>query len=53
VEKYGVEFDKNKVKTAEERGKDNTQSCPECDKKLDSGGACPDHGTEPLEKREE
>ena len=50
MEKYGVKLDDEKVKQAL-KGKDNVESCPDCDKKLDSGGACPEHGTEPLEQK--
>jgi len=48
MNKYGVELDEEKSKTAG-KGK-SPKSCPECDKELDNGGACPEHGTEPLEK---
>lgn len=51
MDKYGVEFDTDKVKTAEE-GEEKKGKCPECDKDLADGGVCPEHGTEPLEKRE-
>jgi hypothetical protein len=47
MEKYGVETDKEKVKQASES---QPGKCPWCNKELDSGGACPDHGTEPFEK---
>jgi nucleoid DNA-binding protein len=50
MEKYGVKLDDEKVKQAQQ-GKDKPDTCPECDKKLDSGGACPEHGTEPLEDK--
>ena len=50
MEKYGVEFDDEKTKEASQDGKKPT-TCPICGKKLDDGGACPVHGTEPFEKR--
>jgi hypothetical protein len=49
MEKYGVEFDDQKTKEAQQGKKPGR--CPICDRELDSGGACPEHGTEPLEKR--
>lgn len=49
--KYAVVTDDPKEKTASE-GEDVTQVCPTCAKKLDSGGACPTHGTEPFESNE-
>ena len=52
MEKYGVKFDDEKVKQAQvKKDKGKPDSCPDCSKDLDSGGACPDHGTEPLEKK--
>lgn len=61
MEKYGVELDKEKIikeaggksgePTVRERV-DALSKCPICEEKLDSGGACPIHGTEPLEKKE-
>lgn len=48
MEKYGVELD-DKTKEASS-GKRPTE-CPLCGSKLDSGSACPVHGTEPLEKK--
>jgi hypothetical protein len=45
MEKYGVQFDSTMTKTAQ------AGECPMCGKKLDSGKACPDHGTEPLEEK--
>lgn len=50
IEKYGVELDDKK----KEASKDGSpvERCPWCNQKLDSGGACPDHGTEPMERRE-
>jgi nucleoid DNA-binding protein len=57
MEKYGVELDDDKVKEASKDDK-KTESyledgahCPICRAALDTGGACPTHGTEPLEKR--
>ena len=49
MEKYGVVTD-DPTKEADE-GKDPTR-CPICGEKLDGGGACPVHGTEPFEKKE-
>lgn len=49
--KYGVQLDDQKVKEASEATKSGTH-CPVCLKKLDNGGACPTHGTEPFEKKE-
>ena len=49
MDKYGVELETEKVKQASKDGQPDT--CLQCGKKLDSGGACPEHGTEPLEKR--
>lgn len=49
MEKYGVVLDDEKVKVSEKgRG---VGKCPVCGKDLDAGGSCPEHGTEPLEKR--
>lgn len=48
MEKYGVQLDDDKVKTA---GEQQEGTCPECGSNLDGGGACPTHGTEPFEKR--
>lgn len=46
--KYGVELDDNKTKQASEQpGKPGR--CPTCQRVLDDAGACPVHGTEPLE----
>jgi tRNA(Ile2) C34 agmatinyltransferase TiaS len=52
MEKYGVELDKSKVKEAGKQDPKTPPKCPTCDEKLDNGGACPTHGTEPLEKKE-
>jgi len=46
MNKYGVVTDDDETKTASESGE---RICPICGKTLDSGGACPDHGTEPFE----
>jgi len=56
MDKYGVKFDDEKVKEAskDEKPKSYVEDgahCPVCGEDLDSGGACPTHGTEPLEKR--
>jgi hypothetical protein len=51
MDKYGVELDEEKTKQASEGGKPGT--CPACRAELDSGGACPTHGTEPMEKRKD
>lgn len=51
MEKYGVEFDPEKTKTGTAGVEPGT--CPWCGAKLDSGGACPAHGTEPFERRPE
>lgn len=48
MEKYGVVTD-DPTKEAED-GKD-PKKCPICGRELDSGGACPVHGTEPFEKK--
>jgi len=45
--KYGVVTDdKTKTASKEKGGKD---VCPDCGSDLDSGGACPRHGTKPFE----
>jgi nucleoid DNA-binding protein len=49
MDKYGV-VTEDPTKEADE-GKGPTK-CPICGEKLDSGGACPVHGTEPFEKKE-
>jgi nucleoid DNA-binding protein len=52
MEKYGVVKDESKVKEAEKKdadGEDSVPCCPICLEELDSGGACPVHGTEPFE----
>ena len=46
--KLGVVLDDSKTKEAGIGSKDQS-NCPVCDKKLDDAGACPTHGTEPLE----
>jgi hypothetical protein len=46
MSKYGVELDHEKTKQAGVVGKNN---CPVCNLHLDDAGACPTHGTEPLE----
>jgi hypothetical protein len=54
MDKYGVQLDEEKTKEA---GKDRkgqgekATTCPICSAELDSGGACPIHGTEPFESR--
>lgn len=47
--KYGVELDEATKEGQYGQKKEGT--CPSCGQKLDSGGACPTHGTEPMEKR--
>ena len=53
--KLGVVLDDDKVKEATIGGGDPTvpaiQTCSKCHRKLDDAGVCPEHGTEPLEKR--
>ena len=49
MEKYGVEKNPDKVKEAGQGTKPGT--CPQCGAALDSGGACPVHGTEPFEQK--
>lgn len=50
MEKFGVERDNEKMKEASKGAGANT--CPRCGKKLESDGqVCPDHGTEPFEKK--
>jgi len=46
MDKYGVDVDKTKSKTAEQGIE---RICPICGQTLDNGGACPQHGTEPFE----
>jgi nucleoid DNA-binding protein len=46
--KYGVELSDEKTKQASERG-GKPGRCPVCSRVLDDAGACPEHGTEPLE----
>jgi nucleoid DNA-binding protein len=48
--KYAVVTDIEKTKTA---SKKSPGQCPDCNKALDSGGACPSHGTEPFEPKKE
>jgi len=49
--KYGVELSNEKTKQAAEHpGKPGR--CPTCQRVLDDAGACPVHGTEPLEPTE-
>lgn len=50
MEKYGVQLDDEKVKQA---SKTKPGTCTVCGATLDSGGACPIHGTEPFERRPE
>jgi len=47
MNKYGVELDDQKTKTATKNGKGSV--CPICQHALDDAGACPKHGTEPFE----
>lgn len=56
MEKYGVELDKEKTKEASKGTKSYVEDgahCPLCGEDLDSGGACPTHGTEPLERKKD
>lgn len=46
--KYGVELDDDKTKEASEKASQGSR-CPACQRHLDDAGACPVHGTEPLE----
>lgn len=46
--KYGVELDGQKTKQASEKTGE-AGCCPICSRRLDDAGACPIHGTEPLE----
>ncbi len=46
--KYGVELDVDKTKEAS-TGANQAGRCPTCQRVLDDAGACPVHGTEPLE----
>jgi len=46
MNKYGVVTDDDETKTASENVE---RVCPVCAKTLDSGGACPEHGTKPFE----
>lgn len=50
MDKYGVQVDQEKVKEASEVTQKEA-SCPICSARLDNGGACPVHGTEPFELR--
>lgn len=47
MEKYGVELDDEKTKTAEKGAK-----CPKCGAELTDPAHCPNCGTEPFEKKE-
>lgn len=49
MDKYGVQLDETKVKESSPKGKKKAGTCPDCGKSLDSGGACPRHGTKPFE----
>lgn len=51
MNKYGVALDDEKVKESSVQYPDD--KCFICGKELDSGGACPEHGTEPFEKKTE
>lgn len=46
--KYGVELDDEKTKQASKEDS-KASHCPTCMRRLDDAGACPVHGTEPLE----
>jgi hypothetical protein len=46
--KYGVVMDDEKEKTAN-KGEGEVRICPMCAEELDDAGACPKHGTRPLE----
>jgi len=46
--KYGVVLDDQKEKTASD-DKGEVRICPVCGEDLDNAGACPEHGTQPLE----
>ena len=46
--KYGVTLDDQKEKTAS-KNKNEIRICPVCAEELDDAGACPEHGTKPLE----
>lgn len=52
MEKYGVDLDPDKTKTASQ-----TKHCPVCGQELEKDGAgnyinkCPTHGTEPFERK--
>lgn len=50
MDKYGVELDDDKTKTAD--GHDMNK-CPVCHAPLDNAGLCPLHGSAPFEKTEE
>lgn len=50
MEKYGVQLDDEK-KEASVKKNPKDPVCPDCGLVLDSGGACPTHGTEPFEPR--
>lgn len=54
--KYGVELDAEKIKELDEektkqasKHRSERGACPTCRNRLDDAGACPVHGTEPLE----
>ena len=52
ITKYGVQVDSEKEKKAAESEKSETKKpshCPICNEKLDDGGSCPNHGTQPFE----
>jgi len=49
MDKYGVETDPEKIKTA-----DKDERCPTCGRELEKDSPvkkCPVHGTEPFEKK--
>jgi RNA polymerase subunit RPABC4/transcription elongation factor Spt4 len=51
MEKYGVEEEKNKGKTAAD-----ADACPKCGSKVEKHGdvkICPEDGSEPFEKKDE
>jgi nucleoid DNA-binding protein len=50
--KLGVELDDDKVKQSSvDPNVPSTRRCPKCNQLLDDAGVCPEHGTEPLEKK--
>lgn len=52
MDKYGVSEDEDLQKTA---SGNEEKKCPDCGKKVEKHGSvsiCPEHGTEPFEKKE-